>query len=175
MQGIVQTLHTNPTTAGKFSLHNGLLLYKGRIYLGFNCGLKPKVMSLVYDSPLGGHSGYLKTFHRAKRDWFWKGMKKDLKEYIKGCEMCQRIKYETSKPVGLLQPLQIPYTPWYSISMDLVEGLPKSLKQDVVMVVMDRLTKYVHFIPLSHPYILQLRWLPYSWLTFSSYMGCLLL
>ena len=70
VQGILQTLHTNFATAGKFSLQNGVLLYKGRIYLGPNCGLQPKVMSLVHDSPLGGNSGYLKTFHRAKRDWF---------------------------------------------------------------------------------------------------------
>ena len=66
--------------------------------------------------------------------------------------MCQRIKYETSKPVGLLQPLEIPHTPWSSISMGFVEGLPKSLKHDVEMVVVDRLVKYVHFIPVSHPY-----------------------
>ena len=109
-------------------------------------------MSLVHDSPLGGHSGYLKTFHKAKRDWFWKGTKKDLKNHIKDCELCQRIKHETSKLGGLLQPLEIPYTPWFAISMDFVEGLPKSLKHDVVMVVVDRLTKYIHFIPLSHPY-----------------------
>uniref|UniRef100_A0A7N2KR02 Uncharacterized protein n=1 Tax=Quercus lobata TaxID=97700 RepID=A0A7N2KR02_QUELO len=152
VQDILQTLHSNPAAVGKFSLQNGLLLYKGRLYLGSNCSLKPKVLSLVHDSPLGGHSGYLKTYHRAKRDWFWKGMKKDLKEYIKGCEMCQRIKHETCKPAGLLQPLEIPHTPWSSISMDFVEGLPKSLRHDVVMVVVDRLTKYVHFIPLSHPY-----------------------
>ena len=63
VQEILQTLHSNPATVGKFSLQNGLLLYKGRLYLGSNCGLKPKVMSLVHDSPLGGHSGYLKTFH----------------------------------------------------------------------------------------------------------------
>ena len=149
---ILQTLHNNPNVAGKFNLQNGLLLYKGRIYLGLTCSMKSKVMSLVHDSPLGGHLGYLKTFHRAKRDWFWRGTKKDLKDYFKGCELCLRNKHETSKPVGLLQPLDIPHTPWTSISMDFVEGLPKSLKQDVVMVVVDRLTKYVHFIPLSHPY-----------------------
>ena len=52
-----------------------------------------------------------------------------------------------------MQSLEIPHTPWSSISMGFVESLPKSLKHDVVMVVVDRLTKYVHFIPLSHPYI----------------------
>ncbi|XP_065636169.1 uncharacterized protein LOC136070305 [Quercus suber] len=103
-------------------------------------------------SPLGGHSGYLKTFHRAKRDWFRWGMKQDLKDYIKCCDICQRIKHETSRPAGLLQPLAIPHTPWTSISMDFVEGLPKSQKQEVVLVVVDRLTKFVHFIPLSYPY-----------------------
>ena len=101
-------------------------------------------------------------------------MKKDLKGYIKGCELCQRIKHETSKLVGLLQPLVIPYTPWSSISMDFVEGLPKSLRHDVVMVEVDRLTKYVHFILLSQLYIavkvaslfmahiFKLHWLPTS-------------
>ena len=66
--------------------------------------------------------------------------------------MCQRIKHETTKPAGLLQPLAIPYKPWTDISMDFVESLPKSQKQDVVLVIVDRLTKFVHFIPLSHPY-----------------------
>ena len=101
-------------------------------------------------------------------------MKKDLKGYIKGCELCQRIKHETSKLVGLLQPLVIPYTPWSSISMDFVEGLPKSLRHDVVMVEVDRLTKYVHFILLYQLYIavkvaslfmahiFKLHWLPTS-------------
>jgi len=48
--------------------------------------------------------------------------------------------------------LAIPYTPWTSISMDFVEGLLKSQKHDDVLVVVDRFTKFVHFIPLSHPY-----------------------
>ena len=152
MQKIFQSIQDGTTSTGKFSVTNGLLLYKGCIYLGDRCKLKGKVLELVHDSPLGGHSGFLKTLHRAKKDWFWWGMKKDLKDYIKCCEVCQRIKHETTKPAGLLQPLAIPYKPWTDISMDFVESLPKSQKQDVVLVIVDRLTKFVHFIPLSHPY-----------------------
>jgi hypothetical protein len=79
-------------------------------------------------------------------------MKKDIKAYIRGCDTCQRVKHETSKPARLLQPLSIPPRPWHSISMDFVEGLPTSSKQNVILVIVDKFTKYVHFIPLSHPY-----------------------
>jgi hypothetical protein len=79
-------------------------------------------------------------------------MKQAIKTYIKNCDTCQRIKTETTKPAGLLQPLSIPYRPWHSISMDFIEDLPTSNRQSVILVVVDRLTKYVHFIPLSHPY-----------------------
>ena len=106
----------------------------------------------MHDSPLGGHLGYLKTLHRGKQDIFWKGMKSDVKSHIKCCEMCQRIKVDTSKPVGLLLPLPIPVKPWVDISMDFVEGLPKSMGYEVVFFVVDRLIKYVHFLPLSHPF-----------------------
>ena len=78
-------------------------------------------------------------------------MKKDVKDHIRDCEICQRIKVETSKPGGLLH-LPIPYRPWTDISMDFVDSLPKFYGYEVILVVVDRLTKYVHFVALSHPY-----------------------
>ena len=66
--------------------------------------------------------------------------------------MCQRIKSDTKSPVGLLQPLPIPTTFWTNVSLDFVEGLPKSMGYEVILVVVDRLTKYAHFVPVSHPY-----------------------
>jgi transposase InsO family protein len=149
---LLDTLIQGQVEHQHYSLQNGLILFKNRIYLGPQCILKQKVLSLIHDSPLRGHSGYLKTLQRAKRDWYWQGMKQDIKTYIKDCDTCQRIKTETTKPAGLLQPLSIPYRPWHSISMDFIEGLPNSNKHSVILVVVDRLTKYVHFIPLSHPY-----------------------
>ena len=79
-------------------------------------------------------------------------MKNEVQEYVKHCEICQRAKGGNSKPSGLLQPLPIPSRPWSSISMDFIEGLPKSNQYTTIMVVVDRFTKYAHFIPLSHPY-----------------------
>ena len=110
------------------------------------------MLSLSHDNPLGDHSGYLKTLQKAKRDWYWQGMKQDIKEHIKQYDICQRIKNETVKPAGLLQPLPILHRPWYFISMDFIEGLPNSNKQNVILVIVVRLTKYVHFFSLAHPY-----------------------
>ena len=67
--------------------------------------------------------------------------------------MCQRVKHENCRPASLLQPLPIPSKPWLVVSMDLIEGLPKAQLKFVILVVVDRLTKYVHFIALAHPYI----------------------
>ena len=77
------------TTSKHYTLHNGLILYKGRIFLGPSYCLIPKVLSHVHDSPLGGHSGYLISFHRLKQDFWWQSMKSDLKTYIKECVVCQ--------------------------------------------------------------------------------------
>jgi hypothetical protein len=152
LKSLVSRLQASGEGEGHYTLNQGLLLYKDRFCIGKESGMKIKVLALIHDSLLGGHSGYLKSLHRAKKDWFWHGMKKDIKAYIRGCDTCQKLKHETSKPAGLLQPLVIPPRLWHSISMNFVEGLLTSSKQNVILVIMDRFTKYVHFISLSHPY-----------------------
>jgi len=126
MQQLLQQPQSGSTCLKFFSLHNGLILYKGRVYLDPQSSLKSKVLHLVYDSPLGGHSGFLKSFHRLKQGFFWVGMKLDLKLHIRECGVCQQMKHETFKPARLLQPLPIPHKPWTAVSMDFVSGLPIS-------------------------------------------------
>ena len=152
MQQLLQQLHSCSACPKFFSFHNGLILYKRRVYLDPQSSLKSKVLHLVHDSPLGGHFGFLKSFHRLKQDFFWVGMKSDLKLHIRECGVCQQMKHETCKPAELLQPLPIPHKPWTTVSMDFVSGLPLSQRLDTVMVIVDRFTKYVQFIGLSHPY-----------------------
>ena len=151
IQQIIQSIQSGASPKG-FTFQIDLLFYKGRFYLGSTYPLKGQILQHVHSSPMAGHSSFLKSYHKAKREFFWHGMKKDLKQFIKECDVCQRVKSETSAPAGLLQPLPIPTTPWTDISLDFVEGLPKSQGFEVILVVVDRLTKYVHFVPVSHPY-----------------------
>ncbi|XP_039052581.1 uncharacterized protein LOC120194313 [Hibiscus syriacus] len=75
-------------------------------------------------------------------------MKLMIQEYIQQCEVCQRTKSEHISKPGLLQPIPIPHNAWE----DFIEGLPPSAKHNCILVVIDKFTKYAHFIPLSHPY-----------------------
>jgi hypothetical protein len=82
----------------------------------------------------------------------WKGLRSAVEEFIKQCSICQHTKHEHTKPAGKLQPLPIPQVPWQDVTMDFVEGLPKSEGYDSILVVVDRLKKFAHFIPLRHPF-----------------------
>ena len=80
-------------------------------------------------------------------------MKRDMAEYILRCMKCQQVKVEPQHPAGLLQPLPVPEWKWEVISMDFITGLPMTWRQhDSIMVVVDKLTKAAHFIPVKSTY-----------------------
>ena len=80
-------------------------------------------------------------------------MKSDIAQFVVHCDTCQRIKAEHQKPAGLLQPLPIPVWKWDEIGMDFVVGLPKTQKgYDSIWVIVDRLTKVAHFLPVRTNY-----------------------
>lgn len=85
----------------------------------------------------------------------WKGIRADVKAFIQRCDICQRSKADLVAYPGLLQPLPISEVARSQISMDFIDGLPKSKGHEVILVVVDRLSKYAHFIPLKHPYTTQ--------------------
>lgn len=94
-----------------------------------------------------------------------------VEEYIKGCMACQKIKTETLAPTGLLLPLPIPCQVWDNITLDFIEGLPTSQGKDSIMVVVDMLSKFAHFLTLTHPFtakVLQKN----LWRVFLSYAAC---
>ncbi|GKE14134.1 retrotransposable element Tf2, partial [Tanacetum coccineum] len=102
--------------------------------------------------PMGGHSGVRVTTHSICALLYLKKIRKHVKQFIRECHVCQTNKHDLMAYPRLLQPLPIPDKVWSSISMDFIEGLPMSKGKSNVMVVVDRLSKYSHFILLSHPF-----------------------
>jgi hypothetical protein len=80
-------------------------------------------------------------------------MKMDVQSYIQQCIICQKAKCERLHPTDLLQPLPVPQDAWQDLTMDFIEKLPKSEGYDTIMVVVDRFSKYAHFMPLKHPFL----------------------
>ena len=79
-------------------------------------------------------------------------MKQSIQAYVAACSVCQQNKHSTLSPSGLFQPLPIPHHIWEELSLDFIEGLPKSENYDSILVIVDRLSKYAHFLGFKHPY-----------------------
>ena len=152
LQQVVQKLQQGDSSIACFSIHRGVLFYKNRLVLSAKSSLIPTILTEFHSSPAGGHSGFLRTYKRIAGNVYWTGMKGMVQEFVKACEVCQRQKYEATSPAGLLQPLPIPDRIWEDVSLDFIIGLPKSKGFQAILVVVDRLSKYGHFILLKHPY-----------------------
>lgn len=138
-----------------FSLHNGVIKYDGKIWLEHSVPLQQKVFLALHASSVGGHSGAPATFYRIQQLFYWRNMKKDIYTWVYECLICQQAKPDRSKNPGLLQPLPVPTAAWDVVSMDFVEGLPQSGSANAVLVVIDKFTKFGHFIALKHPFSAQ--------------------
>ena len=92
--------------------------------------------------------GFHKTYERIKCLFFWEDMENYILNFVAECDTFQRNKGEIVKTHGALHPLPIPSSIWTNISMDFIVGLSKEGKQSVIMVVVDRISKYDHFCVL---------------------------
>ncbi|KAK2395499.1 hypothetical protein QL285_057235 [Trifolium repens] len=128
---------------------NNILRCQGRVCVPDAMDLRNTILGEAHKSKLSIHPGATKMYQDLRHDFWWPGMKKDVAEYVASCLTCQKVKIEHQRPAGMLQSLDIPEWKWDSISMDFITGLPKTRrKHDSIWVIVDRLTKSAHFLPV---------------------------
>ena len=108
-----------------YVLQDGYLLYGNRLCV--TRSLWKKTMFESHAPPYAGHRGIQTTLKAMEMYFYWPTMKMYINEYVSKCIVCQKTKYDREKQAGILQPLPIPDSPWDSISMDFIFGLPKSI------------------------------------------------
>ncbi|KAI5335475.1 hypothetical protein L3X38_025608 [Prunus dulcis] len=135
--------------------NDGALMVGTRLYVPNDEALKREILEEAHSSAFAMHPGSTKMYHTLREHYWWPFMKKEIAEYVRKCLICQQVKAERQKPSGLLQPLPIPEWKWEHLTMDFVFKLPLTRnKHDGVWVIVDRLTKSAHFLPVKANYTL---------------------
>jgi hypothetical protein len=116
--------------------------------------LRQLILREAHDSAYSIHPGSTKMYQDLKEKYWWYGLKRDMATHVALCDVCQRVKAEQQRPAGLLQPLKVPEWKWEEIGMDFIVGLPRTRDgYDSIWVIVDRLTKVAHFIPMKTTYL----------------------
>ena len=115
--------------------------------------LKKKLIFEAHNTVFTMHPGGNKMYQDLKQFYWWKRMKRYVTKYVSNCLTCQQVKDEHQVPTGLLNPLPIPQWKWDNITIDFVSGFPLTKqKHDSIWVIIDKLTKSAHFIPVRMDY-----------------------
>ncbi|GKB33764.1 putative reverse transcriptase domain-containing protein [Tanacetum coccineum] len=134
-----------------FEIHsNGIRYFENRVWLPLFGGLRDLIMHESHKSKYSIHPGSDKMYQDLKKLYWWPNMKADIATYVSKCLTCAKVKAEHQRPSGLLQQPEILEWKWEHITMDFVTGLPRtSSGYDSIWVIVDRLTKSAHFLPMK--------------------------
>nr|GEV46124.1 transposon Ty3-G Gag-Pol polyprotein [Tanacetum cinerariifolium] len=129
---------------------NGTLCLNNRSWLPCYGDLRALIMHESHKTNYSVHSSSDKMYQDLKQLYWWPNMKADIATNVIKCLTCLRVKAENQKPSGLLVQPKILQWKWDNITMDFVTKLPrKSSGYDTIWVIVDRLTKSVHFLPMK--------------------------
>ncbi|GJY59096.1 putative reverse transcriptase domain-containing protein [Tanacetum coccineum] len=128
----------------------GIKTRQGRIYIPFQSDVKKLLLDEAHKSKYSIHLGATKMYLDLKRNYWWPSIKRDCVKCVEKCLTYLKVKAEHQKPYGKIQPLEIPIWKWEKNTMDFVTKLPRTTKKhDAIWVIVDRLTKSAHFIPIQ--------------------------
>ena len=128
---------------------DGIMYKEEKVYVPKDDKLRAEIIRLYYNIPVEEHRGQQKTIELVTRNFWWPGVTKEVKQYVEECNSCQRNKNHIEQPADKLMPNSIPKRSWIHISADFITKLPLVQGYNAILVVVDRLTKMVHFIPTT--------------------------
>ena len=131
-----------------WELENGLIYFKNRLFIPSDEELLTEIAKGCHDSKVAEHFGQEKTIELLMRNLYWEKLTDWINDYVRSCDECQHNKSTRHLRYGLLQPLEVLYAAWTSISVDFITQLPESQGQTQIIMVVDRFTKMAHFIRL---------------------------
>nr|GFB42783.1 hypothetical protein [Tanacetum cinerariifolium] len=152
IQVVIKGLQNKTLINSKYVWQSDQLRRKDKWVVGKDLELRKILVDHFHGSVVGGHSRVHATTKRLITYFYWKGLRKMVKEWVRNCDVCQRNKSDLSGYPGLLQPLPIPDKIWQDPSMDFIKSLPMSQGKSTLLVVEDKLSKYAHFLPIAHPF-----------------------
>jgi hypothetical protein len=130
-----------------------LLIYHGRVYIPEGGDIQSIILKESQRALYCAHLRVKKMYADMNKILFWLGMKHDVVHFVSKCLEFHQVKSDHHHPTGLLQPHDVPKSKWEVISMDFVVGFPlTSLKHNAILVIVDKLTKSAHFIPVRGTY-----------------------
>jgi hypothetical protein len=130
-----------------------VLWFKNRLVVPKVPELRQLILNEAHLTRFSIHPRSNKMYHDLKQRFWWTKMKIEIARYVAKCDTCQKVKAVHLKSAGELQPLLIPSWKWEDINMDFIVGLPKTSKGfDSIWVIVDRLTKSAHFLPVQITY-----------------------
>ncbi|XP_073056906.1 uncharacterized protein [Primulina eburnea] len=131
----------------------GIWTYRSRLCVPKQGTIRTDILIDAHATPYSIHPGSTKMYKDLKPLFWWPGMKKDIAQFVAQCLTCQQVKIEHQRPAGLLKPLPIPEWKWEHITMDFILGLPRTQRGfNAIWVIVDRLTKSAHFLPVKTTY-----------------------
>jgi hypothetical protein len=131
----------------------GVVWFNNRIVVPKSDEVRQQILDEAHLSRYSIHPGSTKMYHDLKQHYWWTKMKIDIARYVARCNTCRHVKAIHMKTAGPLQSLPIPTWKWEDISMDFIVGLPRTAKGfDSIWVIIDRLTKIAHFLPVKTYY-----------------------
>jgi len=131
------------------------VLKEGKIYVPKDVELRAEIIQLHHDVLVVGHGRRWKMVELVTRNYWWPGVMRDVRRYVEGCNLYQRMKNRMEEVAGKLKLSEVPKKPWTHLMVDFITKLPVVAGKDAILVVCNRLSKITYFVAITEEMLVE--------------------